>query len=107
MKWVEDTIASMTLDEKVRQLFVLLKHSPDMEKAIYNLKTFHQGGVRWQGGDSNAVYAQNKAYQAVRQRLEDAEPYIPMQFKSLYTAMRAGVLADIIDAGEEVRKHLK
>lgn len=50
---------------------------------------------------------QNQAYQAVRQRLEDAEPYIPMQFKSLYTAMRAGVLADIIDAGEEVRKHLK
>lgn len=48
VKWVEDTIASMTLDEKVGQLFVLLKHSPDMEKAIYNLKTFHQGGVRWQ-----------------------------------------------------------
>ena len=63
VKWVEDTIASMTLDEKVRQLFVLLKHSPDMEKAIYNLKTFHLGGVRWQGGDSNAVYAQNRAYQ--------------------------------------------
>ena len=63
VKWVEDTIASMTLDEKVGQLFVLLKHSPDMEKAIYNLKTFHQGGVRWQGGDSNAVYAQNRAYQ--------------------------------------------
>ena len=63
VKWVEETIASMTLDEKVGQLFVLLKHSPDMEKAIYNLKTYHQGGVRWQGGDSNAVYEQNKAYQ--------------------------------------------
>ena len=63
VKWVEETLASMTLDEKVGQLFVQLKHSPDMEKALYNLKTFHQGGVRWQGGDSNAVYEQNKAYQ--------------------------------------------
>ena len=27
IKWVEDTIASMTLDEKVGQLFVLLKHT--------------------------------------------------------------------------------
>ena len=52
----------MTLDEKVGQLFVILKHSPDMEKAMYNLKTYHQGGVRWQGGDSKAVYEQNKAY---------------------------------------------
>jgi beta-glucosidase-like glycosyl hydrolase len=63
--WVEDTIASMTLDEKLGQLFVNLKAVPDVnEDAIKDeLRKSKQGGLRWQGGDKEAVYKQNMTYQ--------------------------------------------
>lgn len=63
IQWVEDTIAGMTLDEKVGQLFVLMRKSLDPEDIKNTLRTFHQGGLRWQGGDSAQVYNQNKTYQ--------------------------------------------
>lgn len=63
IKWVEETIASMTLDEKVGQLFVQMRKSLDPEVVKNTLDTYHQGGLRWQGGDSEAVYNQNKMYQ--------------------------------------------
>ena len=63
--WVEETIANMTLDEKLGQLFVLLKRVPgvneDEIKAV--LSTAHQGGLRWQGGNKEEVYLQNTTYQ--------------------------------------------
>lgn len=63
--WVETTIAGMTLDEKLGQLFVLLKPMPGVdEQAIQKgLAQSHQGGLRWQGGDKEQVYLQNAAYQ--------------------------------------------
>lgn len=63
IKWVEETIASMTLDEKVGQLFVQMRKSLDPEVVKNTLDTYHQGGLRWQGGDKEAVYNQNKMYQ--------------------------------------------
>ena len=65
VKWVEDTIAGMTLDEKFGQLFVLLKAVPgvDENKIKDTLDQFHQGGLRWQGGDKDTVYLQNTTYQ--------------------------------------------
>lgn len=63
VKWVEDTIASMTLEEKVGQLFVQMRHSLDPEEIKRTLDAYHQGGLRWQGGDRNGVYEQNKTYQ--------------------------------------------
>lgn len=63
IKWVEDTIAGMTLDEKVGQLFVLMRKSLDPEDIKNTLNTWHQGGLRWQGGDKEQVYKQNKTYQ--------------------------------------------
>lgn len=63
IKWVEDTIASMTTEEKVGQLFVQMRHSLDPEEIQKTLDSFHQGGLRWQGGDREAVYNQNKTYQ--------------------------------------------
>ncbi len=63
VKWVEDTIASMTLDEKVGQLFVQMRKSLDEDVVKDTLARYHQGGLRWQGGDRNAVYAQNRLYQ--------------------------------------------
>ncbi|MGN0297875.1 MAG: glycoside hydrolase family 3 protein [Lachnospiraceae bacterium] len=63
LTWVEDTIASMTLEEKVGQLFVQMRKSLEPEVIKNTLATYHQGGLRWQGGDRNGVYNQNKLYQ--------------------------------------------
>lgn len=61
--WVEDTLASMTEDEKVGQLFVNLTLQRD-EAAITRLcQNYHIGGVRWQGGTLEEVYEQNRMFQ--------------------------------------------
>ena len=60
IQWVEDTIAGMSQDEKVGQLFVQMRKSLDPEAIKNTLDTYHQGGLRWQGGDKNQVYNQNK-----------------------------------------------
>lgn len=52
---------------------------------------------------NGSYVTEHKIYRAVKQRLDDLERYIPMASKSQYTAMRAGVLSDILDAGKEVR----
>lgn len=63
--WVEETYASMTLDEKIGQLFVLLKAVPGAEEGMIRgmLSQSHQGGLRWQGGDMPTVYQQNTTFQ--------------------------------------------
>lgn len=52
---------------------------------------------------NGSYVTEHKIYRAVKQRLDDLERYIPMASKSQYTAMRAGVLSDILDSGKEVR----
>ncbi len=49
IKWVKNTIENMTLEEKIGQLFVLLKATPgiDEEKIKKDLAAFGQGGHRW------------------------------------------------------------
>ena len=61
--WVNETIDSMTLDEKAGQLFVQMRKSLDEETVKNTLNKYHQGGLRWQGGDRFLVYDQNKLYQ--------------------------------------------
>ena len=65
IKWVEDAIADMTLEEKLGQLFVILKAVPgfDEEEIRAGLAVSHQGGLRWQGGDKETVWLQNTTYQ--------------------------------------------
>ena len=64
IQWVEDTIAGMTLDEKVGQLFVQMNRSGADEDAIKDfVGKYHQGGLRWQGGDRKQAYDQNRFYQ--------------------------------------------
>ncbi len=65
IKWVEETISGMTLDEKLGQLFVLLKAVPGVDEGQIkaSLADGHQGGLRWQGGDKETVYRQNTTYQ--------------------------------------------
>lgn len=61
--WVESTIASMTLEEKIGQLFInlTLRRDPDYIDMLCN--KYHIGGVRWQGGTLEEIYEQNRRFQ--------------------------------------------
>ena len=63
--WVEQTIASMTLEEKIGQLFTCMTYLPgvDEKRIKEELVSFHQGGLRWQRKDSAEAYEQNRLYQ--------------------------------------------
>ncbi|VXC27841.1 Beta-N-acetylhexosaminidase [Arthrobacter sp. 9V] len=63
--WVESAIGSMTLEEKIGQLFI--NHNNDYSPAYLDgvLENFHVGGMRYRPGPSSAVqehirYAQSK-----------------------------------------------
>ena len=65
VEWVESTIGSMTLEEKIGQLFI--NHNNDYSPAYLDgvLENFHVGGMRYRPGTSSAVqehirYAQSK-----------------------------------------------
>ena len=63
IKWVEDTIADMTLDEKVGQLFINLTLRRDPAYLRELCEKYHIGGARWQGGTLEEVYEQNRFLQ--------------------------------------------
>ncbi len=65
IKWVEDTIAGMTEDEKIGQLFTLMTYVPGVNEENIKRETtsFHQGGLRWQRKSSEEAYEQNRLYQ--------------------------------------------
>ena len=57
IQWVEDTIASMTPDEKIGQLFINLTARRDPETLKTLIEKYHIGGVRWQGGTLEEIDA--------------------------------------------------
>lgn len=65
IEWVQQTMKSMTLDEKIGQLFIILKGQPGVNEGQIKttLDTYGQGGLRWQGGNKETVYLQNTTYQ--------------------------------------------
>ncbi len=63
IRWVEDTYASMTFDEKVGQLFINLTLRRDPAYITSLCEKYHIGGVRWQGGSLEEVYEQNRLFQ--------------------------------------------
>ena len=63
IKWVEDTYASMSYDEKVGQLFINLTLRRDPAYITELCDKYHIGGVRWQGGKLEEVYEQNRLFQ--------------------------------------------
>lgn len=63
IKWVEDTIAGMTYDEKVGQLFICINPLRDVNYYTMMCEKYHVGGVRWQGGTLEEIYEQNRIYQ--------------------------------------------
>ena len=63
IRWVDETIASMTFDEKVGQLFINLTLHREPEYIAELCEKYHIGGVRWQGGRLEEVYDQNRLFQ--------------------------------------------
>ncbi len=61
--WVENTIAGMTLEEKIGQLFIVLANRKDEDYLRHQVEDFHVGGSRYTGGTSREIYEQNKTYQ--------------------------------------------
>jgi beta-N-acetylhexosaminidase len=66
IKWVEETIAGMTVEEKIGQLFICHNHNLDIETAKKDLRKYHYGGQRYKDSGSTAreVYEFLKAAQA-------------------------------------------
>lgn len=63
VKWVQETIAGMTLEEKIGQLFVNMGSSRDEDYLKHVVETYHIAGVRYNPGTASEVYDQNKILQ--------------------------------------------
>ena len=61
--WVNETIANMTLDEKIGQLFVNMGASRDEEYLRDILDRYHIGAVRYNPGKADEVWEQNRILQ--------------------------------------------
>jgi len=56
IKWVEDTIEAMSLEEKIGQLFINMGSSRDEDYLKTMVENYHIGGVRYNPGKSDEVY---------------------------------------------------
>lgn len=62
-RWVEDTIASMTLDEKIGQLFFNMGASREEDYLKMTVNDYHIGGIRYNPGTADEIYEQNRILQ--------------------------------------------
>ena len=63
IKWVNETINNMTLEEKIGQLFIHCREAEDMPEMIEIMKKYHIGGARYESKTAKEVYDQNKELQ--------------------------------------------
>lgn len=63
IRWVEETADSMTLEEKVGQLFIMLDRKKDRGEVKKLFDQYHIGGCRYQNEPAEQIYEQNKFYQ--------------------------------------------
>ncbi|MDY2938234.1 MAG: glycoside hydrolase family 3 N-terminal domain-containing protein [Fusicatenibacter sp.] len=63
--WVNDTIANMTTEEKIGQLFIHLGRSTDEEYLRNMVENYHIGGARYTESDSEKIFRQNQFYQSI------------------------------------------
>ena len=63
VKWVKDTIANMTIEEKIGQLFVNMGASTEADYLKSVVDTYHIGAVRYNPAPAEVVYEQNKVLQ--------------------------------------------
>lgn len=61
--WVEDTIASMSLEEKIGQLFINLDTYLSRERMAEIFEKYHIGGCRYGNKSPEEIWEQNKFYQ--------------------------------------------
>ena len=62
-RWVEKTIADMTLEEKIGQLFFNMGSSREEEYLKMTVRDYHIGGIRYNPADADEVYEQNRILQ--------------------------------------------
>ncbi len=62
-RWVEDTIAGMTLDEKIGQLFFNMGSSREEDYLKMTVNDYHIGGIRYNPGKAEEIYEQNRILQ--------------------------------------------
>lgn len=63
IQWIKDTLASMTLEEKIGQLFVNMGSSREESYLRDVVERYHIGGVRYNPGKAEEVYEQNRILQ--------------------------------------------
>ena len=64
IQWVEDTIAGMSEDEKIGQLFIVMNiHKDDEDRIKEMVEKYHPGGLRWQGANIHETWNQNRLFQ--------------------------------------------
>ncbi len=61
--WVEETIAAMTIEEKIGQLFINMGASRDEEYLKEVVTRYKFGGVRYNPAPAEAIYEQNRILQ--------------------------------------------
>ena len=63
IKWVENTIDGMTLEEKIGQLFVHLTGSRTEEEVKEDVDGIHMGGIRFNPGTKEEMWNMNRYFQ--------------------------------------------
>lgn len=95
VKWVEDTIADMTIEEKIGQLFVNMGASRTEEYLKDVLEKYKFGGVRYNPGTAKEVHEQNRILQ------ENSK--LPLLIAANTEAGGNGACTDGTEIGQEVK----
>lgn len=93
--WVEDTIANMTLDEKIGQLFFNMGASRTEEYLTDVLNSYHIGAVRYNKGMADEVWEQNYILQT--------KSKIPLLIAANTEAGGDGAANDGTKIGDEIK----
>ena len=95
INWVEDTLANMTLDEKIGQLFVNMGAERTEEYLTGVMDEYHIAAVRYNKGKASEVYDQNKILQT--------KSKIPLIIAANTEAGGDGAVTDGTKVGDEVK----
>lgn len=95
VKWVMDTIESMTIEEKIGQLFVNMGSQRTKEYLKGILDTYHIGAVRYNPGKAEEVWEQNYILQT--------ESKIPLLIAANTERGGDGACTDGTEVGHEVK----
>lgn len=93
--WVEQTIADMSIEEKIGQLFVNMGSSRDKQYLTDMAERYHIGAVRYNPGTATEVYDQNYILQT--------ESKIPLLIAANTEADGNGACTDGTEVGVEVK----